>query len=108
MKCKFTSEFKLKVILDSLQEKQTLSELSQKYELHPNQISLWKIDFLEKAKQILEVKKEKLPQEEHDLKDLFAKIGKLQMELDFLKKSCHDSTVRKIRYGGKQWKIKFT
>jgi transposase len=86
VKRKFTSEFKLKVILDSLKEKQTLSELSQKYELHPSQISLWKIDFLEKAKQILEGKKEKLPQEEHDLNDLFAKIGKLQMELDFLKK----------------------
>jgi transposase-like protein len=39
-KRKFTSEFKLKVILDVLREKQTLTELSQKYELHANQISL--------------------------------------------------------------------
>ena len=31
VKGKFTSEFKLKVILDALSEKQTLSELSQKY-----------------------------------------------------------------------------
>jgi transposase len=86
VKRKFTSEFKLKVILDALTERNTLSELSQKYELHPNQISLWKSDFLLKAKQILEVKKEKPPQQEHDVNELFTKIGKLQIELDFLKK----------------------
>ncbi|MBK6978337.1 MAG: transposase [Cytophagaceae bacterium] len=45
VKRKFTPDFKLKVILDALSEKQTLSELSQKYKLHSNQISLWKQDF---------------------------------------------------------------
>lgn len=86
VKRKFTSEFRLKVILDTLTERQTLNELGQKYELHPKQISLWKLDFLAKAKQILDVKMEKTSPQEYDFNALFAKIGKLQMELDFLKK----------------------
>jgi transposase len=86
VKRKFTSDFKLKVILDTLTEKQTLAELSQKYELHPNQISLWKADFLVKAKQVMEVKKEKVGKNDSAQDELFTKIGKLQMEIDFLKK----------------------
>jgi len=46
----FSSEFNLKVILDSLKEREFLSELSQKYELHQNQISKWKNDFIDSAK----------------------------------------------------------
>lgn len=86
IKRKFTPDFKLKVILDALKEQQTLSELSQKYALHPNQISIWKTDFLAKAKQVLETKKTKPAGPEHDQDELFAKIGKLQIELDYLKK----------------------
>lgn len=86
IKRKFTADFKLKVILDALKEQQTLSELSQKYELHPNQISIWKTDFLAKAKQTLEIKKAKSTESSPELEEMFAKIGKLQMELDFLKK----------------------
>jgi transposase len=50
---KFFEEFKLKVILEALKERSTLAELSQRYDLHPNQISKWKADFLENAKQFL-------------------------------------------------------
>lgn len=86
-KRKFTSDFKLKVILEALTERETLAVLSQKYDLHPNQISLWKQDFLDKAKQVLEAKKErKSAKEEQKLDVLYAKIGQLQMEIDFLKK----------------------
>jgi transposase len=48
---KFSKEFKVKVVLEALKERHTLSELSQQYELHPNQISAWKQDFLSKAGQ---------------------------------------------------------
>ncbi|MCC6282597.1 MAG: transposase, partial [Saprospiraceae bacterium] len=36
---KFSKEFKLQVVLEALKERLTLNDLSQKYELHPNQIS---------------------------------------------------------------------
>jgi transposase len=41
----FRADFKLKVILAALQERETLSELSQKYDLHPNQISNGRLNF---------------------------------------------------------------
>ena len=44
---KFTSEFKAKVALDALKERSSLAELAKKYELHPNQISLWKKEFIQ-------------------------------------------------------------
>jgi len=48
---KFTSKFKTKVVLEALKERQSLAELAQKYQLHPNQISTWKKEFLAGGKQ---------------------------------------------------------
>lgn len=83
----FSSKFKLKVILDSLKERESLSELSQKYDLHQNQISKWKNDFIENAKSNLAVSNKALNKDkDQELEKLYSKIGKLQMEVDFLKK----------------------
>ena len=38
----FQATFKSRVVLEALKEKQTLSELSNRFEIHPNQISNWK------------------------------------------------------------------
>ena len=84
---RFSSEFKLKVILEALKERQTLSELAQKYELHQNQISTWKKDFIVQASDYMSHKVsagEK--KKEIETEQLYAKIGQLQMELDYLKK----------------------
>lgn len=83
----FSSEFKLKVILDSLKERKSLSELSQRYDLHQNQISKWKNDFIENAKSnLVASNKSQDNNKEQELEKLYGKIGKLQMEVDFLKK----------------------
>ncbi len=39
---KFSKEFKAKVVLEALKERETLESLAKKYELQPTQISLWK------------------------------------------------------------------
>lgn len=83
----FSPDFKLKVILATLQERETLSELSQKYDLHPNQISKWKTEFLDNASHYLKSPKKSVKDKDAvDVNELYAKIGQLQMELDFLKK----------------------
>ena len=46
---KFTSKFKTKVVLEALSERYTLSELAERHQVHPNQISKWKSQFLEQA-----------------------------------------------------------
>ena len=84
---KFSAQFKLKVILEALKEREGLSEIAQKYELHPNQISKWKSDFLDNAQSFMsKPSKPSTTNSEAELKELYAKIGQLQIELDFLKK----------------------
>jgi transposase len=51
---KFTDEFKSKVAMEAISEVQTLSELSNKYDVHRNQILSWKKEFLDKANRIFE------------------------------------------------------
>ncbi|RTY34520.1 hypothetical protein EKD02_09805 [Chlorobium phaeovibrioides] len=47
-----STSFKTKVVLEALSERFTLTELAQKHEIHPNQITLWKREFLEKAPEV--------------------------------------------------------
>jgi transposase len=46
---KFTSKFKTKVVLEALKERQTTQQLAQKFEISPQQINLWKREFLSQA-----------------------------------------------------------
>lgn len=79
--------FKAKVALDALKEKDTLAELSKRYELHPTMIGKWKQDFLERAASIFEKPSQAESQEPFDCDQLYAKIGRLELENEFLKKS---------------------
>jgi transposase len=46
---KFSASFKTKVAIETIKEQSSLQELTAKFELHPNQISSWKRDFLKKV-----------------------------------------------------------
>jgi transposase len=74
--------FKAKVALEALKGEQTLVELSQRYQVHPNQIAEWKRQLLEHAPDIFS--KDRKPEQGPNVKDLHAKIGQLSMENDFL------------------------
>ena len=74
--------FKAKVALDALKGEQTLVELSQRYQIHPNQITEWKKQLLKHAPDIFS--KDRRPEQGPSVKDLHAKIGQLSMENDFL------------------------
>lgn len=83
---KLTAEFKAKVALEALKERQTLQELAQKYELHPNQISSWKQEFLQNASVVFTKGKKKDTEAVASAK-LYEEIGRLKVENSFLKKS---------------------
>ena len=83
---KFTGKFKAQVALEAVKDKETLAELSTRFEVHANMISKWKQEFIDKSSLVFESKS---PQQKDDalLEKLYAKIGQLEMERDFLKKS---------------------
>ena len=84
---KFTAEFKTKAVLEAIKEQFTLSELAQKFEVHPNQIQQWKKQFLENASLVFTAEKAELRQDQDEqVARLYEQIGKLQVANDFLKK----------------------
>ncbi len=84
---KFTSDFKTKVVLEALKERSSLAELSQKHELHPQQITKWKRDFLAGASSVFS-KPQLSARDEAEVEKarLLQIIGEQKVELDFLKK----------------------
>ena len=85
-----TPGFKFKIALASIKGDLTFQELSQKYKVHASQISKWKAELLEHGSDIFEKNssgntQEKVLQEENQ--ELYEKIGKMSVELDFLKKT---------------------
>lgn len=84
---KFSADFKSKVVLEALKERSTIEELSKKHEVHPTQINTWKREFLGKAANLFSDKSEhEDKQKEADTEKLYAQIGQLKVENDFLKK----------------------
>jgi len=83
----YTASEKAAIALAAIKEEMTMSEIASKYSVHPTQIKAWK-------KQALEVlgdafsKKEKRVKAVHEaaLAELYEKIGRLEVENDFLKK----------------------
>jgi len=84
----FQASFKSRVVLESLKEQQTLSELASRFEIHPNQISNWKRQAKEQLPDIFKNRaKEKTEKKHEELTDwLYKRIGQLEVELDWLKK----------------------
>jgi transposase len=88
-KRKFSAEFKTKVVLEALKEHTTIEELSRKYELHPNQISHWKKEFLSRASSVFGSADKGDPdkkQQQDIIEKLYQEIGKQKIEIDWLKK----------------------
>ncbi len=84
---RYSAKFKSKVALEAIKEQKTLSELSNKFQLHPNQISQWKKQLLDEAQNIFTKKSNNSQKKQQQLEaQLYQQIGQLKVELDWLKK----------------------
>ena len=82
-----TSTQKAKVALEAVKGNKTVNEIAQEHGVHPTQVGLWKKALLENAGQLFDVKRgPKVADPQGDPDRLYAKIGQLNMELEWLKK----------------------
>jgi len=84
---KFSADFKAKVVLEAFKERSTIEELARKYELHPTQINTWKREATANLFSVFgSGKSEGQTDVEQQTEKLYAQIGQLKVENDFLKK----------------------
>jgi transposase-like protein len=69
--------------LEAAKGEQTLAELAQRFDVHPNQITQWKTQLLERMGEVFE-RPGQSAEPAIDVKALHAKIGELTLENDFL------------------------
>ncbi len=81
-----SSKAKLEAAIAMVSGKSTVSELSQKYGVHPGVLQRWKNELLEKGTDIFSSRK-KRSETGPTVDDLQRKVGQLTMDLDFLKKA---------------------
>jgi len=84
----YEPKFKAKVGLEAVRGVKTINENTQEYDVHPVLVGQWKKEILEQAGTLFECKGGPKPQEMHESEDrLYGEIGRLKMELDWLKKN---------------------
>ena len=81
-------EFKSRVAMEAISGRKTIQEIAADHAIHPIQVSQWKKQLLDGASELFTRGKTSKDQEESQAKEaeLFQQIGKLQMELEWLKK----------------------
>ena len=82
------AKFKARVAIEAIKERHTIAEIASKYEVHASQIHKWKKQLIDQSMELfVDQRKQKEAKKEQDIKDeLFQKIGKLNVEIDWLKK----------------------
>ena len=90
-----SAQFKFKVALEAAKGTKTLSELSGEYEVHSTQISEWKSQLLKDGASIFSANTARQQREQETLQaELYEQIGRLKMELKWLKKKSCRMTFR--------------
>ena len=76
--------------MESIKGLKSINEISSLHEVHPNQVILWKKQFLENAVSVFsKPHKSEEKQKEQDMDHLYKKIGQLEIENEFIKKKWH-------------------
>jgi len=85
---RYDAHFKARVAMDAIQGIKTMAELANEHQIHPGQIQAWKKHLKDEATTLFQDGRHKSGEvgRERMLEALYGKIGRLEVELDFLKK----------------------
>lgn len=91
MRKSYTAGFKAQIIQEVLKEEKTVAQLATDYQVHPNQIYRWREIALAGlpslfADQTAQVHAAQSAAHEREVQELYAEIGKLTTQLNWLKK----------------------
>ena len=83
----YTMQFKFKVALEAAKEGKTINQIASDFDLHPNQVSSWKKQLVEEGPSLFSRRVDR-QQEQQTAQEaaLYEQIGRLKMELEWLKK----------------------
>ena len=82
-----SAAFKAQVALEAAKQAKTIAELAKEYQVHPVQISQWKKQLLDGMESLFETgSASRRPDPEKLQAELYEQIGRLQMELAWVKK----------------------
>lgn len=90
MRKHYTVQFKAKVVQEILKEEKTLNQLAAEHSVHPNQLKRWKATVLEGLPSLFgkdDQTGKTAAEHEQQVTELYAEIGRLTTELNWLKKS---------------------
>ena len=90
---RYSADYKFKVALEAARGTKTLAEIATETGVHPNQISQWKGQLLENGAHVFSSNGAQQQREIEKLEaELYEQIGRLKMELEWLKKkaACFD------------------
>ena len=83
-----SAAFKAKVALEAVKQTRTVAELAKVFQVHPVQISQWKKQLLDGAESLFrDGRRREREEEQATQSELYERIGRLNMEVEWLKKS---------------------
>ena len=83
----YSGDLKAKIAVEAIKGQRTIQEIASHYEVHPNQVTQWKRQVLEGVAEVFSNGRTRGAEADEQLKaELYQQIGKLQMDLDWLKK----------------------
>ena len=83
----FTAQFKFQVALDALRGMASINEVASEHEVHPTQVKQWKKQLQEQGAALFNEKADKAQRAQAETETvLYEQIGRLKMELEWLKK----------------------
>src|SRR5438094_7281217 len=84
----FSAALKAKVAVEAIKGQRTVQEIASSYSVHPNQVTNWKKQLLDFSPEAFSAGRLRSDEADEQLRsELYAQIGKLKVELDWLKKS---------------------